>query len=562
MKKNSFFILAVFLLFVTGIPVWAASDNDAVYINPVYAKEKIQIEQPYEDSEECVGASETMPYYSNAKKAGAYLKEKMLGRVRNIQFRTYSTEPGWRGAFQNILDEAWEASDETASDEGDYLRWHFYSFQLSSAAPSQTAAPQGGYYYTISGVMTYMSTAREENWVKSRINSLLTSTLRIYNMKTEYDKIRAIYQYVTKTVKYDYSENDDLGKYSAYNALNGKAVCQGYANLIYRMLREAGLSSRFIGGTSRGEGHAWNIARIRGRYYNLDATWDAGFDETQYRYFLKGAYDFPNHTRDEEYLLPAFTNRYRMSEFSYQAGNENPIVYKITYFLNGGTNAKKNPSSYFGNAVHLEKPQRAGYLFDGWYTDKGFTKEITMIPRSSAKNYVLYAKWTRIGLARGKILTYKADGTGLRIGWQKVKDTEGYQLAYSHYSSFPSGKTKYVYVKANKLGRLIRLKDASKRYYVRIRAYRTDSTGKKTWGKYSPAVSGYRVQYRLKGGRNHELNAFYYYKRGMTLKNPVRKGYRFKGWYKDARCTKRVKKIYASGRQHMILYAKWEKIGS
>lgn len=57
-------------------------------------------------------------------------------------------------------------------------------------------------------------------------------------------------------VKYDYENLDDTDyklKYTAYAALlNGTAVCQGYANLLYRMALEAGIDARFISGLGNG----------------------------------------------------------------------------------------------------------------------------------------------------------------------------------------------------------------------------------------------------------------------------------------------------------------------
>ena len=54
---------------------------------------------------------------------------------------------------------------------------------------------------------------------------------------------------------------------------------------MYRLLLTAGIDCRFIGGLSRNEAHSWNIVKLNGKYYNIDATWDAGKYPT-YKYFL------------------------------------------------------------------------------------------------------------------------------------------------------------------------------------------------------------------------------------------------------------------------------------
>jgi len=59
----------------------------------------------------------------------------------------------------------------------------------------------------------------------------------------------------------------------------------------------------------------------------------------------------------------------------------------VTSFTKSGT----NPSNPGGNTVN--NPQRAGYTFDGWYTNSAFTgtKYATV---AAAPNGTLYAKWT------------------------------------------------------------------------------------------------------------------------------------------------------------------------
>ncbi len=60
-------------------------------------------------------------------------------------------------------------------------------------------------------------------------------------------------------------------------------VCAGYAQLVAAMGKVLGLEVLYVTGDARtggqhetGEGHAWNAARIDGRYVLLDATWDSG----------------------------------------------------------------------------------------------------------------------------------------------------------------------------------------------------------------------------------------------------------------------------------------------
>lgn len=79
----------------------------------------------------------------------------------------------------------------------------------------------------------------------------------------------------------------------------------GYAALLYRLLREAGVSARIIAGTgtasSGAEPHAWNIVRMDdGYYYNADSTWDAGRSVYQYCLLCDKSI-LANHSRSSDY---------------------------------------------------------------------------------------------------------------------------------------------------------------------------------------------------------------------------------------------------------------------
>lgn len=178
--------------------------------------------------------------------------------------------------------------------EGDYLYFHQGEFRY-------------GYGYEDDGVssvvnctltfrFSYHTTASQEAELTTAIGALLATELNLSG-KSEYEKVRAIYDYLCENIVYDYTNLNNEAytlKYSAYAALiKGTAVCQGYANLFYRLANAVGLDARIVSGTSRGQGHAWNIVKVDGKYYNIDSTWDAGRE--RYDYFLKGSANFAEH---------------------------------------------------------------------------------------------------------------------------------------------------------------------------------------------------------------------------------------------------------------------------
>lgn len=71
---------------------------------------------------------------------------------------------------------------------------------------------------------------------------------------------------------------------------------------------------------------------------------------------------------------------------------------------------------------------------------------------------------------------------------------------------------------------------------------------------------GYKIDYKLNGGRNRKSNPSTYYKKKITLKNPIRRGYLFKGWYTNRRMTKKITGISKRSKKNYTLYAKWRKV--
>ncbi|HET8648101.1 MAG TPA: transglutaminase domain-containing protein [Vicinamibacteria bacterium] len=99
-------------------------------------------------------------------------------------------------------------------------------------------------------------------------------------------RVKALHDYVADRVAYDVASYRS-GRFPPQDAQTvfrtRLSVCAGYANLLAALGEAAGETIVVVGGDARGdeagltgEGHAWNAARIGGRWALLDATWDAG----------------------------------------------------------------------------------------------------------------------------------------------------------------------------------------------------------------------------------------------------------------------------------------------
>lgn len=236
---------------------------------------------------------------------------------------------------------------------GDYLLWNTAKIGLSCEGYSFDM----DYYVTSS----FFTNAYQEQVVDAKIPEVISS-LNLKGM-SEYRKVKAIYDYICANVEYDFDNLEDDSydlKYSTYAALmNKKAVCQGYATLFYRMCLQAGIDARVISGDGGGP-HAWNIVKVGKYYYNVDSTWDAGYDE--YIWFLRCENNFINHKRDEDYLKNTFVGKYPMGKNDYVEGQGD-----VTFEIRG--NGKTLLICGTGAMAEL------GEIPPGWYKiRKDFTK--------------------------------------------------------------------------------------------------------------------------------------------------------------------------------------------
>lgn len=74
-------------------------------------------------------------------------------------------------------------------------------------------------------------------------------------------------------------------------------------------------------------------------------------------------------------------------------------------------------------------------------------------------------------------------------------------------------------------------------------------------------IKTYKITYVLKGGTNNKKNTKKYKSTKNTkLYSPKRKGYTFKGWYKDKNYTKRIRKIKKGSKGNKRIYALWKAV--
>ena len=253
-----------------------------------------------------------------AMDAVALIRDQLVAREEEftIQFAMVNNMSVEEGA-EILLDLA--MAHTGVANEGDYLRWQWVTFDFDGQYWEDTF--EGLYYVEINYYLSYFTTAKQEAKMDEAVDDLLTE-LDLED-KTDYVKVKTVYDYICENVTYDFDHLEDPEYYlmfSAYAALVDKtAVCQGYALLLYRLLLELGIDTRVIVGvqTSTAIPHAWNIVELFDEYYNLDSTWDAGMSE--YSFFLRSNENFVDHTRDPAYNTADFNYYYPMAANDFEA---------------------------------------------------------------------------------------------------------------------------------------------------------------------------------------------------------------------------------------------------
>ena len=319
---------------------------EASYVNPVYEDiVSVSIKQEPRLAPEPQVAD---TYYSTIEEAAAQMRQEMKKRSETIVVG-YSTTDTHDGSLAKLISD--EAITHTGvPTEGDYLKFQYGGWEASISYNTKG----GKKNYSITYAMKYYTNAEQEAEMDAKVKTTIAS-LDLED-KTDYSKIKSIYDYICSNVVYDYDHLSDSSyklQFTAYGALvNGTSVCQGYAVLFYRLALEAGVDARVISGIgtpsgSEGGPHGWNIVELKDKYYYVDSTWDAG--RSTYSYFLKGTKDFPEHESDDEYLTDSFQQEYPIAETAYEKTDEDDEVHN--WVLKNQKDSTCTEEGYTGDTV-------------------------------------------------------------------------------------------------------------------------------------------------------------------------------------------------------------------
>lgn len=252
----------------------------------------------------------------------------------------------------------------------------------------------GGYRYWTAGNsvtaidFTYLDNAREDQQTLDAAIKDLESRIDISKM-TDEEIVLAYHEYLTSTVSYAYDAylSNSLGsnhEYDMYGALvSHSAVCQGYSETMFYLLKKAGLSCAIA--SSSNINHAWNIVKLHGKWYHIDATWD------------DPVWDMPGRSY-HNYFLVSFDTMNALTDPKGTGVDRTDMLLSAQW---GDTYTSATDTSYesgrFWNGINKALFYKDGY----WYCiSEGSSKtafNINKYQYSTNTNKVLYsgtAKWT------------------------------------------------------------------------------------------------------------------------------------------------------------------------
>lgn len=298
-------------------------------------------------------------------------------------------------------------------------------------------------------------------------------------------------------------------------------------------------------------------------------------------------------------------------------------TFNITYELDGGTNDSGNPSTYTSKTetIELKNPTKENYKFEGWYTDAAFTQKVTEIAKGSTGDITLYAKWdvakynlknpmqfynpvadgmmdSKASNNKPKVLIFyfnentksqqtiesirdninafsgadiyaiecstaskesvsafqkKYGCSEMKFAYNTTKDINiNYMSAYTEKIGIPEGSDVVLpvicYIDANNYYQLLTQKECSADFVLTMLEEYCD---------YS-----FKITYELDGGTNNSDNPSTYTSKTETikLKDAVKEGCTFEGWYTDAAFTQKITEISQETVGDITLYAKWRVI--
>ncbi|MBQ9517813.1 MAG: hypothetical protein IJI47_02565 [Eubacterium sp.] len=320
---------------------------------------------------------------------------------KDVTITVYSKSSAGTDVDYVIYSAATSDDYSTSSKSGYHMHPGGWSSGIGTLKSDKSGYKKFRITYNLKG--GYVTTIDMEKELFAAVSKIVSNLDLKSSKVSDYTKIYRIYNFLCSSVKYDY-DNYNSSNYglrcNAYAALvNGTAACGGYADAFNILAKEAGLKSCVIIGPD----HAYNIVKLGGKWYNLDATWDSEyFSSGTYHFFLQSNADFTNckqskyHQRSGKFNSVEFNKAHPMATKSYKGKTVkiSACSHSSKVDLKGRKSTCKARS--FGGGKYCKS---CGALAGGkrgkfasckkeWKTDR----DATCTKNGSKENYCVYCK--------------------------------------------------------------------------------------------------------------------------------------------------------------------------
>lgn len=247
-----------------------AYSNKLVNINPLYTNGKT-IDQLLEENSYIKIVFGEIYELHNEQQLVEFIEKKILEKDSVV---------GVKYLGQEIPAKLIEDTYERITNENDLINSTFEEFEYGIEKIT------GGFFIDFKN--TFLINNQLEAKVNKEIDKMYASLAPQLEGLSDYDKIKKIYEFVMDQMEYTVGGTFD--DHTVVGFVNGKGVCQAYAIGLYMLLDKAGFEARYVDGPLNQAyqngypRHVWNMVKLDGQWYHLDATWDDGQED--WLYFL------------------------------------------------------------------------------------------------------------------------------------------------------------------------------------------------------------------------------------------------------------------------------------
>ena len=280
MKRRRFprFLLAILVLVLLGGFLWKT--NGA---KELFSTEPDEVRELRKQDVAQTDAGHQEYYFHLLDEEERRIYREMLDGVRSREKEFYLTTSG-----EELVDKVYHA----------LLKDHPELFWVQNREPVYKTTYPGKDYCRFAPGYTY--TDEEIQEVQAAMeNAYQEAAAQCAAAADPYEKVKTVYTYLIDQTAYVESEHDQN---IAGVFWKKEAVCAGYARAVQYLLERLDIPCIYVEGSAADstEGHAWNIVKLDGQYYYVDAT---NGDQPQ---FLEGdAAQLAEHkTTIYDYLCP------------------------------------------------------------------------------------------------------------------------------------------------------------------------------------------------------------------------------------------------------------------